>query len=175
MADAPAWLRESFRDGVDERLAAIRQPVPAYPGADPYCWLAAHDPKRWPCTGQPGKVFERFHFIPRQRVENAVFALLLGAEIEESWNDWNGEEGGAGDYDRPMMPEERDDVILLAAWDPRNAELACEHHHRRFDGHACSPRKPKIIVPRAALPGRVVQFALDYEIEAQLDRFANDP
>lgn len=148
MATAPAWLREAFRDGVDETIPDPLPP-PAYVGADPLCWLAQFDPNRLPCTGQPGKVFERFHFIPRQRVEEAVFALLPYG----------------------LDPADRAAIIRVAAWDSRNAELGCEHHHRRLDSHACSSRAPQIVVPYSALPTRVVHFAFDYGIDAQLDRF----
>jgi len=54
------------------------------------------------------------------------------------------------------------EVILIAAWDPRNGGLACQHHHRRFDAHAGSPRAPKIVVPRARLPVHVEEFICDY-------------
>lgn len=153
---APTWLREAFRDGVDERVgqgpvdfgaARIVPPAPPYPAANPYCWLAQHDPARRPCSGP----IERFHFIPRQRVENALAALL--PTFPPAW------EGPSFTLD------EAREIVLLAAWDPRNGGLGCEHHHRRFDGHACSPRAPRIVVPQHHLPYHVLAFAVAYGFE----------
>lgn len=181
---APRWLTEAFRDGVDERiLASLRdegQPAAAYPGADPLCWLAQHDPARRPCVQSNGPGFERFHFIPRQRVENALGALLPadGAWFAlEATPDWHPDLVAAI---RPEVPiwqfMGRADLILLAAWDPRNGELACEHHHRRFDGHATSSTAPKIIVPAMAVPQRVHWFAADYGLESDFaGRFPPEP
>lgn len=139
---APAWLRESFRDGVDERLP--RDPDGGYllistRSRRRLCWLAEHDPLCRPCEGK----FERFHFIPRQRVEHALYALF-------PW---------------PTVPEVRE-LILLAAWDPRNGGLACKAHHRRFDGHMT----PTLTIPRSALPAHVIEFAEDWGLESQLEQ-----
>lgn len=165
---AARWLTEAFRDGVDETYAPHGVPIiaAAYPGAAAGCWLAHHDPARRPCSGP----FERFHFIPRQRVENALGALLLGAEVEEYWNDWNGEEGGAG-TNRFLMPQDwREELILLAAWDPRNGGLGCEGHHRHFDGHLVSLPREQIVVPRTALPLHVEEFITDFGLEAAAEQ-----
>lgn len=132
---AEAWLRESFATGVYERVAAEnrRSALP--------CWLAQHDPRRRPCSGRG----EIFHFIPRQRVENALGALL--PTFPPAW------EGPS------FTLEDARELILLAAWDPRNGGIGCEHHHRRFDSHAT----PELSVPLAALPAHVIEFAHDYD------------
>lgn len=149
MPDAPAWLREAFRDGVDERAlgqSRFRPLSPAYRGAFGECWLAQHDPALRPCTGR----LERFHFIGRQRVRNALAALLPGDLTEVGFD---------------VLV--RDELILLAEWDPRNGGIACEGHHRRFDNHATSD----LVVPLIAVPNRTIEFAYDWRIEAQLEKF----
>ena len=145
---APAWLRESFRDGVDEqaqRTAVPRvKPALAAEGFQSiYCWLAQHDPLKRPCEGR----LERFHWINRQRVENALGVLLriqvyIGSE------------------------EDREYLILLAAWDARNGGIGCEAHHRRFDSHAT----PSLVVPRSSLPAHVEEFTADWGLELELER-----
>jgi len=215
MATAPAWLREAFRDGVDERegvfdseggerFRSMRKA--AYSGASPWCWLAQHDPAKQPCQGQPAKMIERFHFIPRQRVGNALFALLPPAEVCHNCEDGMhrvgteavpeccGNVNGAGECRGDCaVPVERvveepcwvcggsgwitfdpAELIMLAEWDARNAGLACEHHHRRYDGHACSPRAPRIVVRYEDLPSHVIHFAFGWGVDAQLDRFPSE-
>lgn len=159
---AEAWLTEAFRDGVIELMP--ERPIPAYKGALGRCWLAQHDPLQRPCSGP----FERFHFIPRQRVENSLWALLPpdGCRfaldpLREAWEVPHSETWEFGG---------RDDLILLAAWDPRNGGIGCEHHHRRYDGHACSPQAPKIVVPLSRIPGHLTRFALDWGLEHEIDR-----
>ena len=120
---APAWLRESFRDGVDERQA---EPLLA----DVRCWLADHDPLRRPCVGP----LERFHFIPRKDVKRTLGNLLpWGIAGTDEWNHFA-------------------DLIQIAEWDDRNGGIACERHHRRFDSHL-TPRLvvPRSAVPRHVL------------------------
>lgn len=103
------------------------------------CWLAQFDPLERPCAGP----LERAHLISRQRVEEKVWALLYDGPIQEDF--W--------------------DYILNAAWDPRNAKFGCGHeHHPRFD----SKQTPTLIVPYAALPDHVHEFAEDYGLVAQL-------
>lgn len=139
----PEWLTTTFAEGVLE-LAPAR-PVPAYKGALGRCWLAQHDERRRPCASR----LERAHLISRQRVSNALGALLpWGAAGTEQWNHFA-------------------DLIQLAEWDPRNGVVACEGHHRRFDAHLT----PALIVPRAALPAHALDFASDWGIEGQLERF----
>lgn len=199
---APPWLAEAFRDGVDERdggedwrgVERARGRA-AYPGAHPNCWLAHHDPARRPCAGDPSHFLERFHFIPRQRVEAAIWEALRGAIVDEPCPTCHGlgtvidptqlaptpgyhrQRVACWDCDRvgtfraPLVKAEVDDLILLAAWDPRNGGLACEQHHRRFDDHQVSLPRDRVIVPYSALPPHVVHFAFDYGIDAQLGRF----
>jgi len=176
-AKAPAWLRAGFAEGVLE-LAPPR-PRPAYKGALGRCWLAQHDPRRRPCSGH----FERFHFLRRQSVEDAVAALLpdrweLLRQLEDQMGEpdfWSGnyaatvakahgELVGSGAL-RPLA-----DLILLAAWDPRNGGVGCEGHHRRFDHHLT----PALPVRYEALPPHVVQFAFDWGIDHLLDRFPSE-
>jgi hypothetical protein len=156
---APVWLREAFRDGVDAQIASGVDSAGGLwrPTAGGGCWLAMHDPAKRPCSGPP----ERFHFIPRQRVENAFGALIPNyAELVAA-----GELDPGGAVDFIDWQTTITDLTLLAAWDSRNGGLGCEHHHRRFDGHACSPRAPKIIVPRAATPYHLRPFVADWGLE----------
>lgn len=168
---APAWLTQAFADGVDERQppGGIRL-RPPYVGAYPTCFLARHDERRRPCSGR----IERFHFISRQRVENAMGALLPYAGMTPCGRCVPGDaeaECDACEGGLIFFPaEDRRDLILLAAWDPRNAELGCEGHHRRFDSHLT----PALTVPYSALPASVVLFAFEWGIDGQLDRFPSD-
>lgn len=154
---APRWLTEAFRDGVDERdlpnFDAGPPPVVTplvYAGANPACSLAHHDPARRPCSGP----LERFHFIPRQRVENALWAMLRGGSIEVS--------PGAS-LAGILSAAEIWDLILLAAWDPRNGGIGCEGHHRRKDNHATPP----LPIDGIDVPGHVLDFTVDYGLEAE--------
>lgn len=159
---APRWLTEAFAEGVSEhdQPNGIAPRVRPYPGAWPLCWLAQFDPVHHPCESINGPGLERFHFIPRQRVEAAMWEQLREARI---YNDPL--------FAEPIWKPLRDELVLLAAWDSRNGGLGCEHHHRRLDGHACSPRAPRIVIHYEALPARVPQFAFDYGIDEQLNRF----
>lgn len=174
-ADAPAWLREAFRDGVDDREMVYRDGVERarkkgapYRAANPWCWLAQFDPKRLPCAGQDGHLIERFHFLRRQTVEDVVGRQLLAC--------------GLCDFGKLEIPGEgqatcppcggrgipgrlRAELILLAAWDARNGGLACEHHHRRYDNHACSPSAPAIEVPFHRVPDHVFDFTWHWGLE----------
>lgn len=158
---APIWLREGFAAGVDERetrgvagMSVRFYPRFApYPGAYPACFLAQHDPRRRPCEGR----IERFHFVGRQRARHALALLLpnrqeLFAQIGE-------------------LVALGLDVIPLAEWDPRAGGLGCEGHHRRFDSHAT----PALIVPHHALPDHVIEWSIDYGLEAELERKCPPP
>lgn len=140
----PRWLTASFADGVVE-LAPAR-PKPAYRGALGRCWLAQHDPRCRPCE----LPLDRAHLIPRQRVENALGALL-GRRPNEA---------------DELSKRDRDDLILLAAYDPRNAVIGCRAHHRRLDNHAT----PALVIPQSVLPAHIFEFASDYGLEAELER-----
>ena len=129
----------------------------AYPRASPLCCLAKYDPVQRPCSHK----IEAAHFVPRQRVENAMWDALLDAYTEPP-ELIERESGYTQVWAVPLTREERWELILIAAWDPRNGDLGCEHHHRRFDAHAGSPRAPKIIIPRAALPVHVEEYIGDY-------------
>lgn len=181
---APRPLTEAFRAGVDQRLelaAAEGLMIAPYSGADPACWLAHHDPKRRPCSGR----MERFHFIRRETVEDAIWRELIGAVVEEPCELCRGSGcnpnnvlaacpgcDGYRTWRAPMLNGEAWEIIHVVAWDSRNAELGCEHHHRRFDGHATSPAAPRIVVMRHELPHHVSEFAVDYGLAGPLaDRF----
>lgn len=145
---APVWLRQAFRDGVIELMPD--RPAAAYKGALGRCWLAQFDGYRRPCEGP----FERFHFVNRQRVENSLWALMPYNPVD------------IGDPASIFDPRlDKADLILLAAWDPRNGGVACEAHHRRLDSHAM----PALILPQECLPGHVIEFAEDWGIESQLE------
>jgi hypothetical protein len=165
-AKAPSWLREAFSRGVDAYTAAEHPigHVGLYEGANRFCWLAQHDPAKRPCT--PGRL-ERFHFIRRQDVEAAMFTQLWHATIAIERPDgvW---------LDAQMTGPEREDLTLIAAWDPRNGGLACEQHHRRYDQHQVSLPRERVIVRYEALPSTVVQFGFDYSEGRLLDRFPSE-
>lgn len=161
---APRWLTTAFAEGVVE-LAPPR-PAPAYPGALGRCFLAQHDDRRRPCAGR----LERIHVISRQRVENAMYGLLPDPALEtvtmlhptQTRDEVAAELGDVDAWHRW-----HDELILLAAWDPRNGGVACEGHHRRFDSHVT----PTLIVHAFDLPEHVIEFAFDYGIEGQLGKF----
>jgi hypothetical protein len=153
---APRWLTESFRAGVDARQApgGVRL-RPAYPGAYPSCWLAHHDPRRRPCTGP----MERFHFVNRQRVEGAMWEQLREAMFWEP--DAIGPHGEYAGMGRCLDRAERDELILIAAWDDRLGGLGCEGHHRRLDSHLT----PALEIVSSALPAHLIDWSEDYGLE----------
>lgn len=175
----PRWLTSGFARGVDERRppGGVRL-RPAYRGAYPNCFLARHDERRRPCVGP----IERFHFINRQRVETAMGEQLRGATILRVCERCEGSglvgEGlvigdlcpschGSPKWQGELTRAELWELVLLAAWDPRNAEYGCEGHHRRFDSHLT----PALTVPYSALPASVVEFAFGQGIDGELNRF----
>lgn len=147
---APTWLREAFRDGVDDREEIETMTGPRFYG----CWLAQFDPAHKPCEGK----LERFHFLSRQRVESALGLALQCLEedgpVEHSWY---------------VHPAPDPDIILIAAWDPRNGGIACEAHHRRFDSHLVPLPSEQLVVPYDALPEHVIEFAEERGLELQLE------
>lgn len=153
---APEWLRLAFRDGVDEREEArLEEASAAYPGAWAACWLAQFDTRMRSCTGQHLGVvpnLERCHLIPRQRVEGTMWEQLRWSAIYEVHSARVTE----GVFRELSIPE-RDALILLAAWDPRNGVMGCQGHHRRFDGHAT----PGLWVPEPASPVHLREFVDD--------------
>lgn len=133
---APVWLREAFRDGVDERAL--------FHGAREWrcnCDLAQHDPLRRPCSGR----MERFHFIPRQRVESALGEMLRGAAVTR---------------------KDVEEIQLVGAWDCRNGGLACEGHHRRFDHHLT----PTLRIEARDVPRHVLDFTRERGLEIEFAR-----
>jgi hypothetical protein len=84
------------------------------------------------------------HAVNEQRVRNALYALL---------------------------PDRDDELLDLAAWDPRLAIPGCEGHHRRFDRHLT----PSLVIPRHLAPASAVEWAGDWGLESQLDdRFPSE-
>lgn len=152
---APRWLTEAFRDGVDERELNYTPRGLSYD-----CWLAQFDPLQRPCSGP----IERAHLIKRERVENALRALLPDA-LEAVMQIGVQTIGRQFLEDDPALYSQTD-LVLLAAWDPRNARLGCAHeHHPRFD----SKQMPTLIVPYAALPDHALEFAEERGLEHLLD------
>lgn len=141
---APRWLTESFAVGIDEREAMAQLDE----WTDAQCWLAQFDPTNRRCSGR----YERFHYVSRQRVENALRALLPDVSVFSAY------------------PGVDADLVLLAAWDPRNGGIACEAHHRRFDSHLVPLPSEQIVVPYDALPEHVIEFADDYGLEDELSQ-----
>lgn len=139
---APRWLTESFAQGIDERELVVWEM-----DEPPRCWLAPFDQAGKPCEGK----LERFHFLSRQRVEHG---------LSDSF-EWGF--GGTREWDHIA------DLILLAAWDPRNGGIACEAHHRRLDSHLVPLPSEQLVVPYEALPEHVLEFAGDYGLEEQLE------
>jgi hypothetical protein len=138
-------LTEAFRDGVDEREDArlfVPRPPPCarYTAPMPWCFLGQHDPRQRPCVGQ----IERFHFIPRQRVELAIWQALRTV----------------------VLPGEGIEIMDVAAWDPRNGGIACEGHHRRYDSHLT----PELRINADVVPLHVVEFTTDYGLELEFER-----
>lgn len=80
---------------------------------------------------------EIFHFLSRQRVRNEPIFFM--ADL---------------------------DIVELAEWDPRNAEIACTNHHRPFDNQAT----PALVIPRLLLPNHVCEYVSDYGVEAEMER-----
>lgn len=151
---APRWLTQAFADGVDERERAFGGRVRYH------CWLAQHDERRRPCLGR----LERAHLIPRRRVENALWAVLYGAVVDL------GQIGEEMSAVKVLEEAEFWDLILLAAWDPRNGVVACEAHHRRFDNHST----PALVIPAPELPDHMLDFIFDWGLDTQAeDRFPN--
>jgi hypothetical protein len=150
-------VKAAFAEGVPE-LAGIARPRPAppYKGALGRCWLAQHDERRRPCKGP----LERFHFLRRGTVEDTLRAALPTAGYYPTLPD---------DTITAMMDGfDRGALVYIAAWDPRNAEVGCEGHHRRYDNHATPP----LPIGYHQVPNRVIEFALDWGLERAFeDRF----
>lgn len=173
---APAWLRESFKDGVDFRVSEEHEFSDGYYG----CQLAQHDPLQRPCSGR----LERFHYVNRQRIEAAMWEQLRGAVIDpcdlcqgpgvvEAIDRTDAKSVpsvvpcpacyGAGSY--PLSNAFGYELMLFAAWDPRVGGIACEGMHRRYDNHATPP----LIFPYDALPSHVTDWAEEKGLESQLE------
>lgn len=161
MPDAPSWLRAGFALTIDERAETEGLlPRSAYARGgcqEQACRLARSDALVRPCAGK----FERFHYLGRQRVENALYALLPGEVVHDP-------SPGTEEYGSGVEFPDWSDVILLAEWDARNGGIACEQHHRRFDNHLTPPLK----VAAADLPGHFLDFLCDWGLEQEAaDKF----
>lgn len=58
------------------------------------------------------------------------------------------------------------DLVIQAAWDPRNAVAGCKAHDDRLDGH----QMPPLVIPREKLPPDVIEFAEDWGLEYEIER-----
>lgn len=115
------------------------------------CWFQEHVPGIDPCGGGRPGVLEAAHWIKRQQVER-----------------WVRDQCAAIGTDGISITEGRE-LIPIAAWDPRNAVPACEHHHRRFDGHHVPLPREQLIVPRLLVPAHVLEFSEDYGMETFIE------
>lgn len=114
------------------------------PDATPLpCWFAENVPDAGDCEGSPRAA----HFLKRRRIEK----LCLGGGL---WVD-----DGYGFYFD-------DDLVQLAAWDPRNAVPSCEAHDMRHD----SLQMPPLVVPAHLAPLDAAMFCLDWGFEHELER-----
>jgi hypothetical protein len=134
---AEAWLEAAVRSRRDRRRG------------EPWCWLAQFDKTGTPCSEK----IEGIHLIGRQRIRNVLTPLVVPAE-----------KGIAASP--TMLIAFIEDVVRLAEWDPRNASLGCEVHHRRFDSHAT----PELLVPRSALTPPFFEFAEERGLESEVER-----
>lgn len=116
------------------------------------CWFQEHMPDIDPCGGGRPGVLEAAHWIKRQQVERWVRNQLR-----------------VSPYDLAITAAIVDELIAIAAWDPRNAVPACEHHHRRFDGHRVPLPREQLIVPRLLVPAHVLEFSEDYGMETFIE------
>lgn len=116
----------------------------------PSCWLWMFDDLERPCS--PGRL-EGVHLISRQRIRNSLAPLLVPSDP------------GTAASPAALLGWV-DDIVEVAEWDPRNAALGCEEHHRRFD----SQMTPRITVPIPALPLQMLAFILDWGLESEAER-----
>lgn len=174
---APRALTEAFAHGVDEQRVLDRGKLPGFTlegQRDPDCWLAWMDPARAPCSGK----MERFHFLRRQSVETAMWEALREATVDERCELCIGSGchpmnvtrpcvgcEGRGTWPSPLLNIDLWEIIHAAAWDHRNADIACEDHHRRYDSHAVSPAKPRIVIPYTSLRPRMILYVRTYGLE----------
>lgn len=115
------------------------------------CWFGENVPGIDPCEHGPRGV-EGAHWIKRQRIERFLTAGALWVE----------------DPDDPCGWYYEDDLIQLAAWDPRNGVPACAKHHARFDGHRVDAAN-ELVIWRHEVPAHVEAFALDWGLETALE------
>jgi len=117
------------------------------------CWLKQHDPLDRPCSAvTSGGRLEAVHLIGRQAIRRVLSQNLNTGYI------WQ-EDGG-------IDPNDVEDLIELAEWDPRNSALGCTGHHRRLDDHAT----PEFVLGAEALPDDFLDFVLDWGLESEAER-----
>jgi len=119
------------------------------------CWYAANVDGNLNCEGR----IIASHIVKRRRVENFLSEQLPEGPLpvplmgDESDND--------------LIPDEYDvDLLLQAAWDPRNGVPGCQAHDDRLDGH----RMPPLVIPRHKLPPATIEFCEDWGLEYELER-----
>lgn len=114
--------------------------------------------------GSCGGRIEGAHWIKRQAVEEQI-RRQYGPYV-----DGLPRPGGRGPADWEL---DRDDLIALAAWDPRNGVPACQRHHGRFDGRLVNAAEP-FVVYRPFAPVHVEEFVADCGLETRLEQKCPD-
>jgi hypothetical protein len=149
LADLFDELTTSFWEGtVFEHIESVTLAGPASRRVAP-CWFRRYMGDVCPeCDGP----IQGCHFIKRQSVESVLRDLLLPPEMVYRFaplelTNWIGE------------------LVMLAAWDPRNGIPGCELHHAAFDGGRLAV--PLRLVERAA--PEVIEFSVDYGLESLLE------
>lgn len=137
-----------FTSGIGDRSLTNRMLAEVPAG----CWFKNMIPGIDSCGGGRADVLEAAHWIKRQQVERWV---INNAPVEVD-----------GVH---ILLSERKALADLAAWDPRNAVPACEHHHRRFDGHHVPLPRERLVVPRHLVPAHVLEFTADYGMETFIE------
>lgn len=115
------------------------------------CWFGSNVSDPHKCEGR----IEGAHWIKQQRIRK-VLELTLPVRL------------GDGDY--VYDEERRQELILLAIWDPRNGVPACNRDHTVFDSQRTPLRSKQIVVWRHQVPAHVEAFAEDWGLTHELDR-----
>lgn len=139
------------------RWERARPPLP--------CWFGRCVPGIDGCEGR----LEGAHWIKRQRVEGTLCHNFQTEPTLRSVHRYV-KEANRGASLKDMEPRAADavDLVLLAAWDPRNGVPACSKHHARFDGHRVDATN-ELIVWRHEVPAPVESFCTDWGLETALE------
>jgi hypothetical protein len=113
------------------------------------CWFSENTPGIDPCEVGPRGI-EAAHWIKRQLVERVLKVVMpVGGKFGIP---------GASGFDR-------EELVVLAAWDSRNAVPSCLKHHSRFD----SQRMPPLVIWRHEVPAAVESFTADWGLLTALE------